>query len=83
MLAETFAGIFLAVALAAVLAAAAMIRRAKKQIAEMAGGLKVIGVFWQKHMSLLHRLLMRLMGLSGLMRIGFLLTARRRRRISS
>ena len=42
MLAETFAGIFLAVALAAVLAAAAMIRRAKKQIAEMAEVLKDI-----------------------------------------
>ena len=42
MLAETFAGVFLAVALAAVLAAAAMIRRAKKQIAEMAEVLKDI-----------------------------------------
>ena len=42
MLAETFAGVFLAVALAAVLAAAAMIRRAKKQIAEMSEVLKDI-----------------------------------------
>lgn len=42
MLAETFAGFFLAVALAAVLVAAAMIRRAKKQIAEMSEVLKDI-----------------------------------------
>lgn len=42
MIAETLAGIFLAVALVAIFAAAAMSRRAKKQIAEMSEVLKDI-----------------------------------------